>query len=203
MALKKLNLQMRKGQTESIPLRISESTLVYKPITGIEKSAPVSITATGHGAKDGWLGAVMNVVGMREINAENNPPAEGEFRPMTVVDANTVQFNSVNAAGFRAYTSGGQLVYRAPLDLSAYSTGRMTIKDQVGGTAIISLTTANGRIEIDPSTHTLWIKLSDEDSSAITAERGVFDIELETSSGEVKAICSADSEVQFLPEVTT
>lgn len=203
MSLPRLKLPIRKGETIAIPLRIESDTLTYKPITNISKSAPVTITAASHGLQNGWKAAVMNAGGMKQINCDGNPPDDAEMAPVTVVDSNTIQFNRINATGYSSYTSGGHLACYAPLDLSAYSTGRMSIKDSVGGTEILSLTTANSRIELDAATNTLWIRLTDEDSAAITATSGVFDIELETASGEVKAVCSADSEVEFLPEVTT
>jgi hypothetical protein len=201
--MKKLALTLRKGETVAIPLRIESPTLTYKSITAITKAGPVSITVTGHGIKDGWKAAVMNAGGMRQINAESNPPADAEFHKTTVVDANIVQFNDVNSAGYGAYTSGGQLVYYAPLDLSAYASARMTVKDRVGGTQILSFTTENGRLEIDSATDTLWVRMTATDSAAIAVSKGVFDIELVTPSGEVTALCSAESAMTFLPEVTT
>lgn len=204
MDLPKLRISIRKGETVAIPLRIATSTLTYKAITAITRSAPVSITSPSHGATDGWEAAVMDVVGMREINAENNPPAENEFRPVTVVDANTVQFNGLSSASFRAYTSGGYLVYYEPLDLSGYSSARMSVKSSVDDEVeFLSFTTANSRLELDSGTQTLWVRMTDTDSAAITQDEGVFDIELVDGSGNVKAVCSADSEITFLPEVTT
>lgn len=201
--MKKLALTLRKGETVAIPLRIESSVLVYKAITAIAKSAPVSITAEGHDLANGWDACVMNAKGMKQINAEENPPADAEFRPVTVVDADTVQFNSVNAAGYSTYTGGGQIVYYAPLDLAAYASARMSVKDAVGGTEILSFTTSNGRLEFDAATNTLWLRMTSEDSELIEADEGVFDIELVTPGGEVKAVCSAESTITFLPEVTT
>lgn len=203
MSLKPLSLQIRKGETVAIPLRIESSLLGYQSITAISKTGPVGITVTAHGLTDGWKAAVMNAGGMRQINAENNPPTDDEFHKITVADANTVQFNDVNAASYSTYTSGGQLVYYRPLDLSAYAMARMTIKDRVGGTQIMSLTTENARLEIDAATNTLWIRMLAVDSASITDDAGVFDIELVTAGGAVKPVCSAESTVEFLPEVTT
>lgn len=201
--MKKLALTLRKGETVAIPLRIESSVLVYKAITAIAKSAPVSITAEGHDLANGWDACVMNAKGMKQINAEENPPADAEFRPVTVVDADTVQFNSVNAAGYSTYTGGGQIVYYAPLELASYASARMTVKDAVGGTVILSCTTSNARLELDSATDTLWVRMTAEDAALIEADEGVFDIELVTAAGEVKAVCSAESTITFLPEVTT
>lgn len=203
---KKIALEMRKGSTIAIPLRIESQTLTYKPITGISLTAPIEIEATGHGLKDGWKAAVMNAGGTKQINAANNPPSDAEFRAVTVVDADTIQFNAVNAAAYTAYTSGGHLVYYAPVDLSAFASARMTVKNRVGGTEIASFTTANGGLEIDAATNTLWIRMAADDSAAIAAKKGVFDIELIDGSGNVNPdgdVCAADSAITFLSEVTT
>lgn len=201
--LKPLSLTIRRGETVDLPIRIESDTLDYATITAIAQSAPASITATAHGIPDGWKAAVMNAKGMTEMNAEYNPPKDSEFKRVTVIDANTVEFNTVNAAGFRAYTSGGQLAFYVPLDLSAYTSATMDIKDRVGGTVLLSLSTVDGTLELDAATKTLWLRLTDEATAAITFDTGVFDIELGDASGDVKAVCSADSVITVLPEVTT
>lgn len=203
---KKIALEMRKGSTIAIPLRIESQTLTYKPITGISLTAPIEIEAPGHGLADGWKAAVMNAGGTKQINAANNPPSDAEFRAVTVVDADTIQFNAVNATAYTAYTSGGHLVYYAPVDLSAFASARMTVKNRVGGTEIASFTTANGGLELEPATNTLWILMEAADSAAITAKKGVFDIELIDGSGNVNPdgdFCAAESTITFLHEITT
>lgn len=198
-----LALCIPKGETVALPLRIETSTLTYKPITAVTQSGPVSITAIAHGLSDGWRAAAMNVGGMTELNAEENPPEDAAYHPVTVVDVDTVQFNDVNSAGFRAYTSGGQLVFPTPLNLAAYSEGRMEVKDRVGGTLLVTFTTDDGSLELDAANQTLWLHMSDTDSAALTAQRGVFDIELVTPLGVVKKLCSPESEITFDDEVTT
>src|SRR5574337_106099 len=116
--MKEKNLTIKKGTTFSLPVRWQDDTLTYKNITAITRSGPVRITAADHGCPDGWEAAVMNAGGMREINAEENPPGDSEWHIATNVDTNTVEFNTVNSAGFKAYTSGGQLVFYAPESLT-------------------------------------------------------------------------------------
>lgn len=198
-----LSLCVKKGETVAIPLRIATYTLIYKAITAITQSAPVTITATAHGLKNGWRAAVINVQGMRKINAEQIPPEGAAYHPVTVVDANTVQFNTVSSADYHAYTSGGYLVYHAPLDLSAYVSARMTVRDEVGGTQIVALSTADDTLEIDATTQTLWVLMDADVSAAITADEGVFDIELVNVLDEVKAVCSSKSKIEFESEVAT
>lgn len=205
--LKPLSLTIRRGETVDLPIRVESDTLVYKAITAITSSGAARITATAHDCPDGWRAAVANAGGMREINfpdcADGKPPKDGDMHRAAVIDANTIEFNAINSAGFRAYTSGGQLVYYAPLDLAAYTGARMDIKDRVGGTVLLSLRSADGELELDAATDTLWLRLTDEATALLAFDSGVFDIELTDASGDVKAICSADSTFTVLPEVTT
>lgn len=200
--LQKLDLTIRKGETVAIPIRVESDTWVYKPISTIAQSAPVRITATAHGLKDGWRAAVMNAAGMTELNAANNPPKDKELRRVTVVDVDTVEFNTINAAGFKAYKSGGQLAYYAPLDLSAFTSARMKVKDRVGGTVLLDLTSPDD-LELDAATQSLWLRMTAVDSAGITFKSGVFDIELVVASGAVTPICLPTSTLTAIDEITT
>lgn len=201
--MRELNITIRRGETVALPIRIESDVLTYKTITAIAQSGPASITAASHGCPDGWRAAVMNAKGMTEINAANNPPKDSELRRVTVVDANTIEFNKLNSAGFRAYTSGGQLVYYKPLTLGSYNGARIDFKDQVGGTVLLSVSTTAGSLELDQGNTALWLRLTDEETAAIDFDSAVFDIELLDGAGTVTAVCSADSTLTVLPEVTT
>lgn len=207
MTLPTLHIQFRRGETVAVPVRVESDTLVYKSISAITRSGPVTITATGHACPDGWRAAVANAGGMTQINydgaEDGKPPKDSELQRVTVVDPNTVQFNAVNSAGFRAYTSGGQLVYYAPKDMALYASARMDIKDRVGGTVLLSLNTTGGTLELDSTDQVVWIRLTAAKSAALTFDEGVFDLELIDLSGKVEPICDSESTVTVLPEVTT
>lgn len=203
MSLQKLDISIRRGETVALPIRVESDTLAYKTITAVAQTAPVRITATAHGLTTGWRAAVMNVKGMVEINAEGNPPKDKDLSRVTVVTADAVEFNQINAAGFRAYQSGGQLVYYAPFDLTPFTAARMTVKDRVGGAVLLALTSAGGTLEIDAVNQAVWIKLDAAATAALTFDKGVFDIELVDNDGKVTALCSAESRFTVMPEVTT
>lgn len=199
----KLDLTIRRGETVNLPIRVESSTLVYKAISAVPSTAPLRLTVTDHGLPDGWRAAIANVKGPTELNAENSPPKDKELRTASRVDDNTVEFNAVNAAGMKAYVSGGQLVYFAPHDLSAYTSARLVVKDKVGGTTLADFSTADSELELDPSAQALWLRLTDEATEALTFDKGVFDIELTDGASAVTALCSADSTFVITPEVTT
>lgn len=184
--MKKLDLTIRQGATFKLPVMWETSTLVYKPISAIAQDAPVLVTTSeSHGAPDGWMCAVMNAKGMTELNAANNPPKDNEFRPITLVDATNLEFNAVNAAGFRPYTSGGQLVYYLPGDLSTLVDVRMQIRSKVGGTVLAAFTLTDGDFELDFTRKRIVLTIPAADTAAFTFKSGVYDLEVEDDTGVV------------------
>lgn len=178
------------------------NVLVYKPITAIAQSAPVRITATAHGLPDGWNAAVMGALGMTDLNAENNPPKDAEFRPATVVSADDVEFNPINAARFKAYQSGGHLVYYAPGELGG-AVARMQIKDKVGGNVLHTLRSdgANPNITFDLAKSRIVLRIEAEESAAFAWKAGVYDLEIADATGVVTPLLYGA--VAVTREVTT
>lgn len=202
MAAKKLNLVIRQGETFLRVIRWETPPFVYKPITAITKTAPVGITAVGHGLVSGWRVAVVSAGGMEQINAKNNPPREHEFVQCTVSDVDNVTLNTVNATEYDTYTSGGYLQYYTPVDLAGYS-ARMDIKNRIGGTELLSITSGapDNRIVLDNANHTITITIAAADTAALTFSKGYYDLELESGSGIVTTLFSGV--VTVTKEVTT
>src|SRR3990172_7275177 len=109
---KKVPLEIVQGDTwEPVFRWYNKDLKVYKSITGVPH---------------GWTVLVDNVLGMKELNDVGETPA-------TLVDANTIELNAVNAAGFKAYTSGGTIEYFSPWDLTDY-TARMDVRANIPAT---------------------------------------------------------------------
>jgi hypothetical protein len=195
----KKDLTILQGRTFSYPLKWEIEPIVYKPITGITQAAPCIVTAVGHGLPDGWRVVIVSVKGMTQINA-SNPPKDNEYVVAKVLTADTIELNTVNAAEYKAYTSGGYVQYNTPQDLTSYI-ARMSIKDKVGGTELMSLTTTNSRILIDNTTKTIKLDIDALDTAAITWKRGIYDLELESPAGVVTALMFGT--VTVTNEVTT
>lgn len=183
----KRDFSIIQGKTFEQIIRWETEPFIYKAISAIARTAPVRITAAGHGLTDGWRVAVASVRGMTELNTTNTPPQDDDFRRCTVVDADTIEFNEVNASEFAAYASGGYLQFYTPMSLAG-CTARMTIKNKAGGAALLSLTTENGRIALNDVAKTITLLIEDEDTSAMTTN-GVYDLELEDADGKVYGIC--------------
>jgi hypothetical protein len=195
----KLDLTIVKGKTFTQVLRWGAAPIVYKAITAITNAAPVSITSTGHGIPNGWMVAIQSVKGMTQINAEYDLPRCNDYHQATVVDSNTITFNDVNSLDYKAYTSGGVLRFSTPVDMAGY-TARMKIKDAVGGTTIVSLTTENDGIVINNTTKTITLVIDAIDTAALTIQRGVYDLEM--VNGDVVTALTT-GKVLVLDEVTT
>lgn len=200
MSCSETDLIIKQGKTFSRTITYATKELTYKAITAITQAAPVSLTVTGHGIPAGWLAAVTTVKGMTEINAENVPPKEADYKPVTVVNANTIAFNSVNAADYSAYISGGYVQFYTPVDLTG-TVGRMTIKNKVAGTVLVTLTSANGGIVIDAAAKTIKVAITATATAGYTWTEGVYDLELVFIDGTVIQLLKGAVSVK--EEVTT
>lgn len=198
-----LDITIRRGATIAIPIRIESSTLNYTDISSMTRTSPLRVTATAHGIPDGWRVAIQNAGGMTQLNTPQDSVRDADLRRVTKVDANTLSFDGVNSSAWRAYTSGGQLAWYAPFDLSSYDSARMDVRDAVDGALLAAYNTADGTLEIDVENAVVWLNLSVSKTLLLAAGRHVFDIELIKGSGEVDALCSADSTLTVWPEITT
>lgn len=195
-----LDLEICKGATFRRVFRWEAGPIIYKSITAITKTAPARLTVTGHGVPPYWRIAIVNVLGMKEINAENFPPKAKDYVQATVIDPNTIDVNSINAAGFKTYTSGGQIMYNTPVSLTGY-TARMDIKTEVGGTLLYTLSTTNSRIVLDTTDYEIELILTDAETQALTFEEGVYTLEMEAPGGDVTPILTG--KVTVHDEITT
>lgn len=186
------DFSIQQGKTFSQTLRWESSPIVWKQITGISQSAPAIINVPAHGVPDGWRVEISSVKGMREIN--------GVKTTATIVDPDTIELNSVNAADFKAYAGGGYLHYQTPVDLTGM-TARMSIKNKIGGTELLRLDTTNGRITIDPVRFAITLSISATDTEAIDWKKGVYDLEIVGADGSVSTLLSG--KVVVVKEVTT
>ena len=197
----KKDLVITKGKTFAQTVRWETTPYLFAAIAAITNGAPVQITtSTTHNIPDGWRVAVVDAGGLSELNAANNPPKDSDFRQATLVDATKVQFNPLSAVAFETYTTGGYLQWFTPHDLSGY-TARLDIKNKVGGTVLLSLTTANSGIVIDSSAKTITLNVSATASAALDWKAGVYDLELVSPTGIVTELLNGSVTVNS--EITT
>lgn len=176
---------------------------VYKTITGAAKTAPLRLTVASHGITQAqWPISIANVLGMTKINAVNKPAQTADdYVLATVVDANTLAVNSINAAGYSTYTSGGTIQYPTPATLSGH-TARMQIRASVASTTtLLSLTTTDSTLVLSAAQSTIAIAIPAATTAAITWASAVYDLELiTTATGAVTRFASG--RVKVVKEVT-
>ena len=200
------DLVIQQGKTFALILRWETEPIIYKPIAAIQQAAPARLDVTGHGVPDGWRAAVTNVKGMTEINAVDPVKVrDSEYHPVTVIDAGVIEFNDINAAGFKAYVSGGYLQYNTPVDLAGF-TAQMEIKDKVGGTVLASADAADApldilKIAIDNDKKTITLTISATATAAITWKSGHYELEMKSLAGVVTTLIVG--RVSVTREVTT
>ncbi len=197
----KKDIEISQGRTFRLVVRWENEKLIYKPITGITQEAPAQITCALHGVPDGWNVAIASVKGMTQINAANSPPKDKDYIPATVPTPNSIELNSVNAADYKPYVSGGYVQYYEPHSLAAV-TARMKIKDKVGGTVLLDSTilTPDITITVDDADSTITIEIDADVTELITWTKGVYDLEA-IEGGVVTALLTGA--VSVSKEVTT
>lgn len=192
------NFVIEKGKTFNQRVRWENAgKIVYKEITAVQNTAPMRFTSPLHGVPDGWRGTV---TGHPNIDVEVNNVRDKDYFEVSVIDANTVEVNSINASAFKPYTTGAWLQYNEPVDMTGF-TARMSIKNKVGGTELLSLTTANGGIIIQEAEDLITLLISATDTAAFTWTKGVYDLEMVSPGGVVSALLTGTVTVKA--EVTT
>ena len=172
----KLDLHIVQGSTLRDTLRLMQPRYEYRPITAIGGS-PLRLTVD-HGLPGNWLAWVEGVNGMPGVNrAQREKPHR-----VAVVDAATLEINALTAFGLNP--SGGQLIYRPPVDLAG-ATARMQIRAGIGGALLLELTTENGGLAIT-GPGTLTRTLSAAQTAALAWTEAVYDLEVEYADGTVQ-----------------
>ena len=180
----KINFKVYQGSTFSEVLRWESPTKVYKNISGITQAAPIVISTTAaHGVPVNWRVKVTNVLGMTDINSNDN------YQIATEVTATTITLNAINSLAYKTYISGGVIEYNQPIDLTGY-TGRMQIRSDIDSTTVIAeLTTANGGVLIDNTLKTITLTMPSATTTAFTFTSAVYDLELISSGNQVTQFC--------------
>ncbi len=108
------------GATYRDIIRIMQPVWVYRDITAI-RGSPAVFTVPSHSLESTWPVWVRGVQGMPDANREPDRQLPHTAKLLT---ADTLEINSLSVAGLRP--TGGQLIYRRPVDLSE-SSAAMTI----------------------------------------------------------------------------
>ena len=190
----KINFKLYQGATFSEVLHWESATKAYAPITGITKAAPMVVTSTGHTIPLNWRVKITNVVGMKEINSDDN------YLTVSSVTSNSLTFNELNSLAYTAYTSGGVLAYNTPVNLSGY-TARMQLRTKIDDTTTLDeYTTINGKIQIDTVNYAITILVDAVTTAAYSFSSALYSLELVSGTGVVTQL--ATGTITLVKEVT-
>ena len=182
-------LNIIKGKTLSKSLLYAEDSLTYVPIVAVTNRAPLQIRCPAHGIKDGWPVRIQGVTSPAVMNTE-----EGKFLNARVVDANTIEFNTLDATLWGVIEETGNIVFYTPADVTGWKL-RMHVRDKPNGTILLSFSSdvvdaAVGSITVDPAAATFTLGLTAAQTAALTWNGGVYDIEAIKPDGTVIEIIS-------------
>jgi len=190
----KINFKIYQGSTFNETLRWESSTQVYVPITNIDKSAPLVVTAPNHNVPVEWRVKFTNVGGMTELNNSDT------YYQVTAATEDTITINAINSLGYKAYTIGGVVEYNQPIDLTGV-VARMQIRARLeDATVLEELTTENGGIVIDNASKTIKLFLSALTTANYTFTSAVYSLEVITSGGQVTPFIQGS--ISLIKEVT-
>lgn len=190
----KISFKLYCGSTFAHTLRWESDEKVYVPISNVTKSAPVTITAAGHGVPQNWRVKLTGIGGMKELNS-------ADYVIASVVSTDTVTINSINATGYTAYSSGGVLEYNKPMDLARY-TARMQIRSSIASDVVLAeLTTESGGIIIDNILKTITIHIPSNITAQFSFKTAVYSLELIDIASSI-VTTFAQGSISAYPEVT-
>lgn len=191
---------INQGATFNPVLKYSQPQFTVKPITGLTNSGQAVVTAAGHGLTVDWPVWIVGVGGMQQINHRSTDLSNASKAYFGYfVDANTIRLN-LDTTRFSAYTSGGELLYHPPIDLTNF-TARMEIRVNItDADPVVTLTTENGGITLGGAAGTIALLIDATATALLTFLTGVYDLEVVDGSGVVTRILSGN--VSVSAEVT-
>lgn len=201
MAAPVVDLTIARGKTFEYSFLYADDTLVYRPITAMPSKAPVRLTVPAHGVPDGWP---VDVRGATPSELNTVDGAEPRFA--RVVDADTLEFNALDGSGFRAFSAGGNVIYRKPADLTGWS-ARAAVRDKPGGVLLLRwdsnpLSGAEGLIVLDAARAAFVLQLGAVVTAALPWSTGVWELEAVDPQGRVYGVVGI-SRVNVTNEVVT
>lgn len=193
------DITIKQGSTFSLTLKYGQPQFTVKAITGVTKSGQAVVTAPTHGLTIDWPVWVVGVAGMDQLNHRSD-----ELRNACAayyayyVDGNSLRLD-VDTTRFGVYTSGGEVLYHPPVNLTGF-TARMQIRETIESTTtLVSLTEASG-ITLGGTAGTIGITIAATATALLDFDSAVYDLEVVSAGGIVTPV--AYGNVYLNDEVT-
>ena len=173
-------LRLVRGATYRDTRRLMQPPKEYRDIQAIDADAPLRLTVPAHGLASDWLAWVIGTTGLPDLNRE--PPRQLPHR-VEIIDADTLEINSLSGVGFKPAAGAGQLVYQPPVDLTG-ATAKLLIREaEEDGATLLELTTGAGITHSAPGT--LVVEITAAVSAAIAWTSGWYHLEITFPDGTV------------------
>jgi hypothetical protein len=167
---------------------------VTREIDNVTPGCPTRITISAHGLSAN----VDTPVYIEDVKSPRELNTKGEEVVATWVDADN--FDVPTGTRGQSYTAGtGCVHYYLPKDLTDY-TARMDIRESIDDDVPLVSLVSPADLVIDLATAEIQIIITDEVTAALSFDSGVYDLELEDSTGHVTRLMGG--EVTFVKEVT-
>lgn len=198
-------LKITRGKTAEFAFLYADEEQVFLPIEAMPVKAPARLTITGHQIPDGWPVQVQCVKVPAELN--NDPNGDEPYYKTKVVDANTIEFNRVNAHCWKEYAGGGLVVFNRPVNLTGWRC-RAQVRTKAGatGTPLFSWDSdpsqnPDGVAVVDVARACFVLRVEAAAAAALTWSSAVYDLEAIAPDGSVYAV-TAISPITVEGEVT-
>jgi hypothetical protein len=175
-------IPIKQGGDQSWTLNYYGGGAFRAPIEQIDPGYPTRIMVTGHGlpSVSNTPVIISGVEGMTALNSKDTG-----IVMVTRVDDDSFDV-PISTVAKEWCVGTGEITYYQPADLSAYTIARCQIRKRWHSAAFdLELTLVNGGITINLDDASLTFNLTSAQTSALTADRYVWDCELETAAGSV------------------
>lgn len=191
MAAVQQDLEVIKGKTFAASFGWAQGKFAWGLITGIAKTAPVSITVPGHDLKSDWPYWISGLKKPACLNNWTDPcgsdsPDAGSPYMAEVVDADTLEINDLNGLEFETYAGGGVIRYYARADITGYE-ALMQVRASASSDAVLFEASSAGidpLITVDPVTATFGLNIPADAFDAATFRDAQYEIEITAPTGE-------------------
>lgn len=160
----RLDLSIAHGSPWRKQLKIMQPLYEYRPITSINKTAPLTLTVEHDLPLEHWPVWIE----ASTSSALNSDKARQRARMARVIDAQTIELNGIN--GHSVNATSGYLVYQLPVDFSGCTASmvfsgphddiELTVASGISlgiGFIDVELTAAQAAALTDKSAYKLWV----------------------------------------------
>lgn len=174
----KVDFELEEGKTFHKRIRWYSPKHIYVPIQSINNAGPTRVvTQTAHNIPNGWACAIVSAQGLTQLNAVSIPPGKKEYRPATVIDTTTVEFNECNSSSYGLHTAGsGYLQFFEPMPLVG-TLPHWVVRDKTDGAILLEADSLTGGIVINTTDYYYDIFLDVAITEALSWKKGVHELE--------------------------